>query len=29
MYVMNCTRPDIGYSISKLSRFASNSSIDH
>ena len=29
MYVMNCTRPYIGYSINKLSRFASNSSIDH
>jgi len=29
MYVINCTKPNIGYSISKLSRFVSNSSIDH
>ena len=29
MYVMNCTRPDIAYSISKLSRYASNPEVDH
>ncbi len=29
MYVTNCTRPDIAYSINKLSRFTSNPSTDH
>ena len=29
MYVMNCTRPDIAYSISKLSRYTSNLGVDH
>ena len=29
MYVMNCTRPDITYSFSKLSRYISNPGIDH
>ena len=29
MYVMNCTRPDIAYSVSKLSRYMSNSGVDH
>ena len=29
MYVMNCTRPDIAYSESKLSRYASNPNSDH
>ena len=29
MYLMNCTRPDIAYSVSKLSRFTSNSRQDH
>ena len=29
MYVMNCTRPDIAYSISKLSRYTSNPGVDH
>ena len=29
MYLMSCTRPDIAYSISKLSRFTSNSGTDH
>ena len=29
MYVMNCTRPDIGYSVSKLSRYTSNPGVDH
>jgi hypothetical protein len=29
MYIMNCTRPDIAYSISKLSRFTSNPGRDH
>ena len=29
MYVMNCTRPDIAYSVSKLSRYTSNSGRDH
>ena len=27
MYVMNCTRPDIAYSISKLSKYTSNSGV--
>ena len=29
MYVMNYTRPDITYSISKLSRYTSNPRVDH
>ena len=29
MYVMNCTRPDIAYSVSKLSRYTSNPGVDH
>jgi hypothetical protein len=29
MYVMNCTRPDIAYSVSKLSRFTSNPGENH
>ena len=29
MYVMNCTRPDIAYTVSKLSRYTSNSGPDH
>ena len=29
MYVMNCTRPDIAYSISKLSRYTGNPGVDH
>ena len=29
MYVMNCTRPDIAYSVSKLSRYMSNPGVDH
>ena len=29
MYLMSCTRPDIAYSISKLSRFTSNPGDDH
>ncbi|KAL7095434.1 hypothetical protein ACP275_10G023700 [Erythranthe tilingii] len=29
MYVMNCTRPDIAHSVSKLSRFSSNPGNDH
>uniref|UniRef100_A0A2N9FGI1 Retrotransposon Copia-like N-terminal domain-containing protein n=1 Tax=Fagus sylvatica TaxID=28930 RepID=A0A2N9FGI1_FAGSY len=29
MYIMNCTRPDIAYSVSKLSRYTSNSGEDH
>ncbi|XP_073130800.1 uncharacterized protein [Henckelia pumila] len=29
MYITNCTRPDIAYSINKLSRFISNPSHDH
>ena len=29
MYVMNCTRLDIAYSISKLSRYTSNPGVDH
>ena len=29
MYIMNCTRPDIAYSVSKLSRYTSNLGEDH
>ena len=29
MYVMNCTRPDIAYSVSKLSRYTSNLGVDY
>ena len=29
MYVMNCTRPDIAYSVSKLSKYTSNPGVDH
>ena len=29
VYLMNCTRPDIAYVISKLSRYTSNPSEDH
>ena len=29
MYVMNCTRPDITYAVSKLSRYTSNPGLDH
>ena len=29
MYVMNCTRPDIAYAVSKLSRYTSNPGPDH
>ena len=29
MYVMNCTRPDIAYSVSKLSGYTSNPGVDH
>ena len=29
MYVMNCTRPNIAYSVSKLSRYTSNPEVDH
>ena len=29
MYVMNCTRPDIAYSISKPSRYTSNLGVEH
>jgi hypothetical protein len=29
MYMMNCTRPDIVYSVSKLSRYTSNPGEDH
>ena len=29
MYMINCTRPDIAYSVSKLSRFTSDQGQDH
>ena len=29
MYVMNCTRPDIAYSIGRLARYTSNPGSDH
>ena len=29
MYAMQCTRPDIAYAVSKLSRFTSNPSVEH
>ena len=29
MYAMHCTRPDISFSVGKLSRFTSNPSVDH
>ena len=29
MYIMYCTRPNISFSVIKLSRFTSNSSVDH
>ena len=29
MYLMNCTRPDITYAVSKLSRYTSNPSDQH
>uniref|UniRef100_A0A2N9ISW3 Reverse transcriptase Ty1/copia-type domain-containing protein n=1 Tax=Fagus sylvatica TaxID=28930 RepID=A0A2N9ISW3_FAGSY len=29
MYIMNCTRPDIAYSVNKLSRYTSNPGEDH
>ena len=29
MYLMSCTRPDIAYTISRLSRYTSNPSADH
>ena len=29
MYIMNCTRPDIAYSVSKFSRFTSNPGETH
>ena len=29
MYAMHCTRPDIAYAVSKLSRFTHNPSVDH
>ena len=29
MYIMNCTRPDIAYAVSKLSRYTSNPGPDH
>ena len=29
MYLMSCTRSDIAYLISKLSRFTSNAGFDH
>ena len=29
MYAMHCTRPDISFSMGKLSRFTSNPSVNH
>ena len=29
MYLMSCTRPDIAYTVSRLSRYTSNPSADH
>ena len=29
MYLVNCTRPDIAYAISKLSKYTSNPNDDH
>ena len=29
MYLMSCTRPDIAYTVSRLSRYTSNPSVDH
>ena len=29
MYLMNCTKPDIAYTVSKLSRYTSNPSASH
>ena len=29
MYLMSCTRPDISYAVSKLSKFTSNPSNNH
>ncbi|XP_075489440.1 secreted RxLR effector protein 161-like [Primulina tabacum] len=29
MYLMSCTRPDIAYAVSKLSRFTSNPGVEH
>lgn len=29
MYFINCTRPDIAYAVSKLSRYTSNPGVEH
>ena len=29
MHLMQCTRPDVAFAVSKLSRFTSNPSIEH
>ena len=29
MYIMNCTKPDIAYSVSRLSRYTCNPEHDH
>ena len=29
MYAMHCTRPDIAFTVCKLSRFTSNPSVEH
>ena len=29
MYAMHCTRPDISFSVNKLSKFTGNPSVDH